>query len=307
MSRLNKDYNKSSNLEKINTKYIIIKIFDNLHQNRLLNIINYNKQYQKLMNKKLIDYKSEYLKIEIEIIPEKDEQGDFINISKKNESNFHIYFNDNEKEIKIKTIDKKDKVNKIKIIIDYKIMSLSNLFRFCHCIKKVNFIKFNREDITNMSNMFHGCYSLKELNLSHFNTNNVINMESMFHGCSSLKELNLSNFNTYNVINMSNMFSGCSSLKELNIMNFNTNNIINMSNMFSGCFSLKELNLMNFKTNNVTNMWRMFMGCSSLKELNLSNFNTDKVKNVSDMFHECSSLKKLISSNKKIIKELEFR
>ena len=83
MAELNNDYNQNSNLTKIRSKYIIIKIFDNLEGNKLLNIINYNKKYQKLMNKKLIDYKREYSKIEIEIIPEENKYGKFINISKK--------------------------------------------------------------------------------------------------------------------------------------------------------------------------------------------------------------------------------
>ena len=34
--------------------------------------------------------------------------------------------------------------NKIKIIIDYKIKSLSNLFHSCNCIKKIKFKKFNK-------------------------------------------------------------------------------------------------------------------------------------------------------------------
>ena len=220
MAEINNEYNQNSNLAKIRSKYIIIKIFDNLKKNKLLNNINYNKKYQKLMNKKLIDYKREYSKIEIEIIPEKNSYGEFIKISK---NGYHIYFNNNKEETKRKKINKGEKVNKIKVIIDYKIKSLSNLFDGCNCIKKINFTKFNNEDITNMSGMFYECSSLKELNFSNFNTNNVTDMKDMFYGCSSLKELNLSNFNTNNVKDMSGMFYNCSSLKELNLSNFNTN------------------------------------------------------------------------------------
>jgi len=120
MVEINNDYNQNNNLTKIRSKYIIIKIFDNLKQNKLLNIINYNKKYQKLMNKKLMDYKIEYSKIEIEIIPEENKYGKFINISKNNESHYHIYFNDNIEEIKRININEGEKVNKIKIIIDIK-------------------------------------------------------------------------------------------------------------------------------------------------------------------------------------------
>ena len=164
------------------------------------------------MNKKLIDYKREYSKIEIDVIPEDNKYGKFINISKKY---YKIYFNDKKEEIKRKKIKKIEKINKIKVIINYKIKSLSNLFNGCNCIKTINFIKFNREDITNMSGIFLGCSSLKELNLTNFNTSNVTDMNNMFYGCSSLKELNLSNFNTNNLTNMCCMFYECSSLIEL--------------------------------------------------------------------------------------------
>ena len=72
MTELINSHNQNGNLAKIRSKYIIIKIFDNLEQNKLLNIINYNKKYQKLMNKKLIDYKREYSIIIIEIMPEEN-------------------------------------------------------------------------------------------------------------------------------------------------------------------------------------------------------------------------------------------
>ena len=45
MAELNNDYNQNNILTKIRSKYIIIKIFDNLKQNKLLNITNYNKKY----------------------------------------------------------------------------------------------------------------------------------------------------------------------------------------------------------------------------------------------------------------------
>ena len=196
MAENSNNVNQNSNLIKIRSKYIIIKIFDNIKQNKLLKIINYNKKYQKLMNIKFKDYKNEFLNIEIEVIPKENIYGPFINFLNKN---IKIYFNDNKEEIKKKKITKDDKVEKIKVILNHKIKSLSNLFYYCKCIKKINFIKFKRNDIKDMSYMFCCCSSLEELNLSNFNTNNVTDMSHMFSGCSSLKELNLSNFNTNNV------------------------------------------------------------------------------------------------------------
>ena len=103
------------------------------------------------MNKNINDYKRESFKIIIEIIPLKDiygKYGKFINFNNKYQSNFHIYFNNDTKEIKRKSIAKDDKVNRIKIIIDYERRSLASLFYNCTCIEKINFIKFKRNDIT---------------------------------------------------------------------------------------------------------------------------------------------------------------
>ena len=69
---------------------------------------------------------------------------------------------------------------------------MNNLFSYDK-FEKINFIKFNRNDINDMSYMFNGCSSLKEINLNNFNTENVTNMSYMFNGCSSLIELNRKN------------------------------------------------------------------------------------------------------------------
>ena len=238
MAEANNNFNINDILKKIRSKYIIMRIFENLKQIKLLDIIHYNKKCQKLMNIKLKDYKYEFLNIEIEVIPKENKYGQFINFLNEN---IHIYFNDDNEEIKKKEITKDDKVTKIKIILNQKIISLSQLFYHCECIKKINFIKFKRDDIKDMSYMFSGCSSLKELNLSNFNTNNVIDMSNMFSWCLSLKTLNLSNFNTNNVIDMSYMFSCCSSLEELNLSNFNTNKLKYINNIFLACFSLISL------------------------------------------------------------------
>ena len=181
-----------------------------------LEIVKYNKRIQNRLNLDVKDYKEYYEEIEIEIIPIKGKYGRFININKNDELYYHIYFNDNKKEIKNKyEIDEEDKVTKIKIIIDYQVKSFEGLFIECECIESINFKKFYRNNITDMSFMFYECSLLKELNLNNFNTNNATNMSCMFRGCSSLKELNLINFNTNNVTDMSGMFSGC--LNELKL------------------------------------------------------------------------------------------
>ena len=178
MAKVSNNYNGNNILIKIWSKYILIKIFENLKENKLLNIINYNKKYQKLMNKNIKDYEKEFSKIEIEIIPKKNEFGKFVNIFNKS---INIYFNDDNEEIKKNQIAKDDKVTKIKIIINHKIKSLSKLFQDCQCIQIINFIKFKRNIITNISNMFSFCSSLKELNPISFNTVNVTNMKCVFY------------------------------------------------------------------------------------------------------------------------------
>ena len=248
-------------IENIKSKYILSKIYDNIPKKKKLAIVRFNKRMQIKLNLNTGDYKK-YCEIEIEIIPTKGKYGKFINVNENDKLFYHIYFNDNKAEIKNKyEINKEDNIAKIKIIIDYQVISFEKLFHWCQMIESINFKKFYRNNITDMSWMFYNCSSLKELNLTNFNTNNVTNMSWMFSGCSSLKELNLTNFNTNNVTNMNGMFYKCSSLKKLNLTNFNTNNVTDMYGMFFGCSSLKELNLTNFNTNNVIDMYDMFYGC----------------------------------------------
>ena len=68
-------------LLKINSKYILSQIFDILMMPKTLNIIRYNREIQKKLKRKLLDYKNEYEKIVIEIIPKDNEYGNFINFS----------------------------------------------------------------------------------------------------------------------------------------------------------------------------------------------------------------------------------
>ena len=279
-----------NNLNDVKSVYILRQIFDIILESKQLGIIRYNKKLQKRLdlsinnNKK---YSALYSSIEIEINPTINEYGNFINIFSSDKKYYHIYFDDKKEEIKRNYLDKKDKVNKIKIKIDYQVKSLKKLFFECYCIESINFKEFYRNNIIDMSYMFYGCSLLKELNLSNFSTNNVIDMSYMLFKCLSLKELNLLKFNTINVTNMNHMFYFCSSLEELYISNFNTVNVIDMNYMFFKCSSLEELNLSNFNTINVTDMSYMFSFCSTLEELNINNFNTINVIDMSYMFSFC--------------------
>ena len=187
--------------------YFLQKVFNNLPKKNLLYVPRYNKKIQNRLHINIKDYKDYYEKIEIEIIPIKCQYGKFINIKPKDNLYYHIYFNDEKEEIKRNNINKGDNIGKIKIIIDYQVISFEELFFYCSCIESIYFKKFYRNNIINMNRMFDSCTLLKEINFSNFNTSNVTNMSKMFNLCTSLKEIDLSNFNTSKVIDMNNIFN----------------------------------------------------------------------------------------------------
>ena len=134
-----------------------------------------------------------------------------------------------------------DKINKIKIIIDYNIKSLSQLFLNLRCIEKINFINFCREDINDMSYMFYNCTCLTTINFNNFNTDNVTNMSFMFSGCEKLTSIDLSKFNTKKVTNMIYMFSFCKQLKSINLSKFDINKSTHKDYMLVSCSNLQKV------------------------------------------------------------------
>ena len=133
--------------ESLKSDYFLQKLYDNMTKKKKLQIVKYNKRIQNRLNLDVKDYK-EYSEIEIEIIPKKGKYGKFININENDKLYYNIYFNDNKKEIKNKyKIYNKDKIKKIKIIIDYQVKSFKKLFFKCECIESINFKKFYRNDV----------------------------------------------------------------------------------------------------------------------------------------------------------------
>ena len=293
-------------LQNINSKYILKLIFSFPNVFMSLKIIKYNKNIQKKVDININTYIKVYKKInlvEIKIIPKErfwsNKSKTFINIQNpKDEKNCHIYFNNNNAEIKRNYYTEEDNISSIKIILDYNFSSFHKLFERCICIEKIYFKKFgNITHITDMSYMFFDCSSLKEIYFTNFNTDNITDMSFMFHGCQSLKELDLSCFNTENVTNMRNMFNNCKILEEINLSSFDTRNVTDMRNMFNNCKRLKELNISNFNTKNVYDIKGMFSFCESLEKLDLSCFNTGNVINMSNMLSHCYNLSYLDISN----------
>ena len=257
-------------LENIKSDFFLRIIFDNLARNKKLGIIKINKKLQQRMNITINDFKEyleKYSPIEIEIIPAINKYGKFFNCENEDEDYYHAYActidDDDDDYIEIyHSLDKEHTIKKIKLIIDYQVKSLEDLFRECECIESVNFKKFYRNNIINMSRMFYKCFSLKEVIFTSCNTSRVKDMKSMFSYCTSITKLDLSKFNTDWVKDMSYMFHECSSLKELNIYNFNTKYVITMNAMFSGCISLKEINIPDFNNKRAKRVRCMFYGCS---------------------------------------------
>ena len=260
---------KINYLAEIKSAFVLKKILINMNHYIKFEIIKYNKNLQNKLNINIDEYKK-YSTIGIELIPSKNKYGKFININNQEEEKyFHIYFNNSKEEIGRNYILQNEKINKIKIIIDFQVKSFYKLFSYCDCIESISFINFYRKNINNMSFMFYECKSLKKINFSIYNTINVENMSCMFYECSLLKELDLSNFNTDNVTDMSNMFYQCNKLEKLDMTNFNTENVKNMKEMFFGCSDLREINMTKFNTASVNNISQMFKNCSDALKMKM--------------------------------------
>ena len=135
-------------LNEIRSKYVLKQIVDNITKDKLLRLINFNKTLQKKLDISINDFKKYYEEIEIELIPIKAEnKNKFINIDAENKSYYHIYFNDNKKEINKDYINRNDQVSIIKIIIDYPVESFAKLFCGCECVEYIYFRKFYRNNI----------------------------------------------------------------------------------------------------------------------------------------------------------------
>ena len=290
-------------LGNIRSKYILIHICSIIKKERLLKLIKPNKKLQSLLDISFNEYKN-FGKIIIEVFPSvtsnKDEK--FINYDEKKESSYHIYLNNDSEELQMNFIkrffykknyiSRRDNIKKIRIEIDKKIKSLKGLFEDCVCLKKIKFIEFNNDNITDMSEMFSGCLSLINLDILNVNTEKVKNMENMFKMCKKLKKLDLQNFKTNNVVNMNGMFYYCNALEELNFLIFDTSNVTKINDLFYKCTSLKEVNIYNTdKYPDEREIKKIHTLYPYLGKMNILNFNTSKVKDMSFMFYCCYSLK----------------
>jgi surface protein len=222
-------------LDGIKSLYILKEVFFFISNGTLLRLLHHNKKFQKKLEIRIEDFQKYSNQIVIDIIPEPDFHftSIFINLV-GNPSFFHIYFNEDLKDKKRNFIYFREKVPKIRVIIeeDKEMKSLKGLFASCFLAKEINFIKFNRRDITDMSDMFQNSNNLIKIDISKLKTDSVTTMENMFKGCSKLKTIDLSNFKECNSLDKTNnMFYKCSSLVNINLSNLEAINLKDMSNL----------------------------------------------------------------------------
>ena len=141
---------KSKDIFKnLKSDYFLVKMLDNLNKKKILDIIKYNKNIKNRINININDYKdysekNSSIEIEIEIIPDyskyfRNFSGKYYFIDADKEKYYHIFFNNNTKEIKRCYINKGENVERIKVIINNPDSSLRSLFYRCKWNKSINF------------------------------------------------------------------------------------------------------------------------------------------------------------------------
>ena len=142
MNSENKLEKSKVSFEKLESKFFVKEIFG-LMKHKSLNIVKYNKKLQNLLKFNINDYKENsrlYSSIIIELKLDdniKRENDIFINIPDEEKDYYHIYFDNSNKEIKRNYLKVNEKVNKIKIKINYQVKSFQELFKSCICISEI--------------------------------------------------------------------------------------------------------------------------------------------------------------------------
>ena len=95
---------------------------------------------------------------------------------KCNKEYCHIYFDNSNEEIKRNYFIIDDNVEKIKLVLDNRIQHLCGIFFKWDCVKKINVIKFNRNDITSLAAFFSNCKTVEEINFYDYPKKSITNM-----------------------------------------------------------------------------------------------------------------------------------
>ena len=126
--------------ENLKSNYCLKKIYAIMKKTKSLTIVKYNKKLQNRMNLNINSYKDysqlySLIEIELKFIDDKykeierklyniwfkEKNNTFINILDEEKEYFHIYFDNSKEEIKRNFLNKNEKVNTIKIIINYQV------------------------------------------------------------------------------------------------------------------------------------------------------------------------------------------
>ena len=132
------------NLQNIKSKYVLKQIFNNLSTKKVLKFVKNNKSIQSRLEVDIDNYKNyseKYTQIELEIKPYKS-YAQILDVPYEDRPYFHIYFNNNDKEVHYNYLKKGDKVKVIKIKIDYQITSFNKIFNNCQCIETIKLLKY---------------------------------------------------------------------------------------------------------------------------------------------------------------------
>ena len=117
ISKDKKDIKSKDEFKNLKSDYFLQKICDYLQSKKSLELFKYNKRIQKRLNININNYKeySEiYSSIEIELIPIKNINDEFINIPENQKEYFHIYFDERKDEIEDNMLVDDNKVSRIK-------------------------------------------------------------------------------------------------------------------------------------------------------------------------------------------------
>ena len=208
----------------------------------------------------------------------------------------YMFCSCNFKSIKFKEVKMRNKLN-LSHVTD-----ISNMFKDCSNLLKVDLEWFGVMKIKNMEALFSGCKELTNiLNIGKLNTSLVTNFDRIFNLCEKLKNLEdiarFSNFKTGHGESFVEMFKGCSSLVPLpNISNWDMKNAKDLRGMFKNCKKLTVLpDIKEWNVENVESMEEMFSGCEGLRLKKLPDFkkwNLKKLKVINKIFFGCQFISK---------------
>ena len=178
-------------------------------------------------------------------------------------------------------------------------------FMFCNCksasiklSKMKNRKILNLSKVADISNMYRNCSNIRKVDLEFFDVmNNLEKMDSLFIGCKNLVKIShLESLKTNSVTSMNRVFNCCKALNDFKGLNalsgFNVEKVESFQEMFKGCASLESIpGINNWVPKNAKNLRGMFKGCKKLSKMpDISKWNVENVEAIDEMFFNCNEL-----------------